>query len=163
MVAASAETTSNGMGADEVDYEARVEALVREKERVAEEWAMCQYDPYRASPGSKYDRYDLTVDHYEGDRATEIKLCSFKRPHMRGLHCAWISFFFAFMVCSRSREGNLRPDSLSRYLTLFCFLFRYGLHLPHFSRKFEIFSVSPRQTCGILQLPTILSLSWGVS
>lgn len=33
-----------------------------------------------------------------GDRGTVIKLFSFKRPHMRGLHCAWISFFLAFMI-----------------------------------------------------------------
>ena len=31
-----------------------------------------------------------------GDRATEIKLLSFKRPHMRGFHFAWFGFFMAF-------------------------------------------------------------------
>jgi hypothetical protein len=122
MAAASpAETTSNGMGADEADYEARVEALLLEKQRIAEEWAMCQDDPYRASPGSKYDRYDLTVDHHEGDRATEIKIFSFKRPHMRGLHCAWISFFFAFMVCftqSRRERDSLSGSLISHSVLL---------------------------------------------
>jgi NNP family nitrate/nitrite transporter-like MFS transporter len=98
MVAVPVETISNGMGSDQADYEARIDALLAEKQRLADEWEMCKDDPYRASPGSKYERYDLTVDHHEGDRATEIKLWSFKRPHMRGLHCAWISFFFAFMV-----------------------------------------------------------------
>jgi NNP family nitrate/nitrite transporter-like MFS transporter len=91
-------TTSNGMGADEADYSARREALEQEKEGLAEEWELCKTDPYRASPGSNFKRYDVTVDYHEGDRATEIKLCSFKRPHMRGLHCAWISFFCAFLV-----------------------------------------------------------------
>jgi MFS transporter, NNP family, nitrate/nitrite transporter len=57
-----------------------------------------QQDPFAGSPGSKYERYDLPVDHEEGDRAMEIKLCSWKRPHMRGFHCAWISFFLAFMI-----------------------------------------------------------------
>jgi hypothetical protein len=98
MVAVPVETISNGVGADQADYEARIDALLAEKQRLADEWEMCQDDPYRASPGSKYERYELTVDHHEGDRATEINLFSFKRPHMRGLHCAWISFFFAFMV-----------------------------------------------------------------
>jgi hypothetical protein len=98
MVAVPAETISNGMGSDQADYEARIDALLAEKQRLADEWELCQDDPHRASPGSKYERYDLTVDHHEGDRATEIKLWSFKRPHMRGFHCAWISFFFAFLV-----------------------------------------------------------------
>lgn len=62
------------------------------------EWEACLGDPYKASPESKYDRYNVTVDHTAGDRATEIKLCSLQRPHMRALHCAWISFFLAFMI-----------------------------------------------------------------
>lgn len=59
------------------------------------EWAR---DPCKGSPNSKYERYDLPVDQEEGDRATEIRLFSFKRPHMRALHCAWISFFLAFTL-----------------------------------------------------------------
>jgi len=55
-------------------------------------------DPYAGSPGSKYPSYDLPVEHEEGDRAMELKLFSFKRPHMRALHCAWISFFLAFTI-----------------------------------------------------------------
>jgi MFS transporter, NNP family, nitrate/nitrite transporter len=55
-------------------------------------------DPYLASPNSKYERYAIRVAHEEGDRGLEIRLCSFKRPHMRALHCAWISFFLAFTV-----------------------------------------------------------------
>lgn len=55
-------------------------------------------NPYAASPESVYDHYNVKVDHDHGDRAQEIKLCSCVRPHMRGLHCAWISFFLAFMI-----------------------------------------------------------------
>lgn len=57
-----------------------------------------RFDPYEASPHSKYDSYNVTVDREAGDRATEIKLFSLQRPHMRGLHCAWVSFFLAFTI-----------------------------------------------------------------
>lgn len=57
-----------------------------------------QRDPYAATPHSKYARYELAVDHEAGDRAMELRLCSWKRPHMRGFHCAWISFFFSFLI-----------------------------------------------------------------
>lgn len=66
--------------------------------RLQREWELCTNDPYKACPQSKYDRYDVTVDHIEGDRATQIKLQSFQRPHMRGFHCAWFSFFLAFTI-----------------------------------------------------------------
>jgi NNP family nitrate/nitrite transporter-like MFS transporter len=59
------------------------------------EWAK---DPYKASPESCFDRYYVKVDHDYGDRASEIKFCSLKRPHMRALHCAYISFFLAFLI-----------------------------------------------------------------
>lgn len=55
-------------------------------------------DPHAASPDSKYARYELRVDRDAGDRALELRLWSWQRPHMRGLHCAWISFFLAFTV-----------------------------------------------------------------
>ena len=70
----------------------------QERERNLQIWSECSRDSKRASPNSKYERYDIPVDHMEGDRGTKIKLLSFKRPHMRGLHCAWISFFLAFMI-----------------------------------------------------------------
>jgi NNP family nitrate/nitrite transporter-like MFS transporter len=41
--------------------------------------------------------YDVKVDPAEYDRATEIKLRSFKRPHMRAFHMSWIGFFLAFI------------------------------------------------------------------
>mmetsp|Transcript_31619 Transcript_31619/g.58282 ORF Transcript_31619/g.58282 Transcript_31619/m.58282 type:complete len:368 (+) Transcript_31619:128-1231(+) len=57
-----------------------------------------EVDPYVASPASRYTRYDLRVDSRQNDRATEIKIFSWKRPHSRAMHCAWISFFLAFMI-----------------------------------------------------------------
>jgi NNP family nitrate/nitrite transporter-like MFS transporter len=61
-------------------------------------WEECGKGGYKASPESIYDRYEVPVDQYEGDRALKIKLWSFQRPHMRGFHCAWISFFLAFTI-----------------------------------------------------------------
>lgn len=43
-----------------------------------------------------YQTYDLKIDPNQADKATEIKLCSFKRPHMRAFHCSWWGFFIAF-------------------------------------------------------------------
>jgi NNP family nitrate/nitrite transporter-like MFS transporter len=72
--------------------------MEQEALRIQGVWEECSVDPYKASPQSMYDRYDVPVDHHEGDRATEIKLFSIQRPHMRGFHCAWISFFLAFTM-----------------------------------------------------------------
>ncbi|KAL3934778.1 MAG: hypothetical protein SGBAC_009574 [Bacillariaceae sp.] len=66
--------------------------------RVRQQWEECAQDSRRASPNSKYERYEIPVDHMDGDRGTQINLFSFKRPHMRGLHCAWISFFLFFII-----------------------------------------------------------------
>jgi len=38
------------------------------------------------------------VDPDQDDKATEIKLCNFSRPHMRAFHCSWWSFFIAFFI-----------------------------------------------------------------
>jgi len=46
----------------------------------------------------KYESYDLPVDPKQGDRATALKLWSFKRPHMRAFHCSWFGFFLAFFM-----------------------------------------------------------------
>lgn len=46
----------------------------------------------------KYKTYALKVDPEQDDKATEIKLCNFARPHMRAFHCAWWSFFIAFFI-----------------------------------------------------------------
>ena len=46
----------------------------------------------------KFQTYNLKVDPNQDDRATEIKLCSFARPHMRAFHCSWWNFFIAFFI-----------------------------------------------------------------
>jgi len=46
----------------------------------------------------KYSSYSINVDPEQDDKATEIKLCSFARPHMRAFHCSWWCFFIAFFI-----------------------------------------------------------------
>lgn len=46
----------------------------------------------------KYQTYVLAVDPDQDDKASEIKLCSFARPHMRAFHCSWWCFFIAFFI-----------------------------------------------------------------
>jgi NNP family nitrate/nitrite transporter-like MFS transporter len=46
----------------------------------------------------KYQTYSVNVDPNQDDKATEIKLLNFKRPHMRAFHCSWGGFFTAFFI-----------------------------------------------------------------
>jgi len=46
----------------------------------------------------KYAPYKLKVDEDQDDKATELKLNCFARPHMRAFHCSWWSFFIAFFI-----------------------------------------------------------------
>ena len=46
----------------------------------------------------KYQTYSVNVDPNQDDKATEIKLLNFKRPHMRAFHCSWFCFFIAFFI-----------------------------------------------------------------
>jgi NNP family nitrate/nitrite transporter-like MFS transporter len=46
----------------------------------------------------KYSEYSIKTDPEQDDKATEIKLCSFARPHMRAFHCSWWGFFIAFFI-----------------------------------------------------------------
>jgi NNP family nitrate/nitrite transporter-like MFS transporter len=46
----------------------------------------------------KYAEYSIDTDPEQDDKATEIKLCSFARPHMRAFHCSWWGFFIAFFI-----------------------------------------------------------------
>lgn len=43
-------------------------------------------------------KYSLRVDKEDDDKACELKLCGFARPHMRAFHFAWWSFFIAFFI-----------------------------------------------------------------
>lgn len=40
--------------------------------------------------------FEIATDPLQQDKATEIRLLSFQRPHMRAFHFAWMSFFIAF-------------------------------------------------------------------
>ncbi|KAJ8554898.1 hypothetical protein ON010_g9586 [Phytophthora cinnamomi] len=42
------------------------------------------------------ESFDISTDPLQADKATEIRLFSFSRPHMRAFHYSWISFFIAF-------------------------------------------------------------------
>jgi NNP family nitrate/nitrite transporter-like MFS transporter len=53
---------------------------------------------YQAGADSKFETYSVLVDPEKEDRAVEIALYSAARPHMRGFHFAWISFFVAFFA-----------------------------------------------------------------
>jgi len=48
-------------------------------------------------PHQTDDSYDVPVDPKQQDKATTLKLNSFKRPHMRAFHFAWFGFFMAFV------------------------------------------------------------------
>jgi NNP family nitrate/nitrite transporter-like MFS transporter len=46
----------------------------------------------------KYRSYEIDVDPDQDDKATEILISSFARPHMRAFHCSWWGFFIAFFI-----------------------------------------------------------------
>eukprot|EP00587_Corethron_hystrix_P005161 CAMPEP_0113328466 /NCGR_PEP_ID=MMETSP0010_2-20120614/20048_1 /TAXON_ID=216773 ORGANISM="Corethron hystrix, Strain 308" /NCGR_SAMPLE_ID=MMETSP0010_2 /ASSEMBLY_ACC=CAM_ASM_000155 /LENGTH=479 /DNA_ID=CAMNT_0000189823 /DNA_START=49 /DNA_END=1488 /DNA_ORIENTATION=+ /assembly_acc=CAM_ASM_000155 len=52
----------------------------------------------KPSEGSKWSEYHVAFDPNDDDKATEIKLCNFARPHMRAFHCSWLGFFIAFFI-----------------------------------------------------------------
>ena len=43
-------------------------------------------------------RGPLPTDPLQDNKATELRILSFERPHMRAFHCSWISFFVSFFV-----------------------------------------------------------------
>jgi NNP family nitrate/nitrite transporter-like MFS transporter len=47
---------------------------------------------------SRYSTYSIKTDPDNDDKATEIKLCNFSRPHMRAFHFSWMCFFIAFFI-----------------------------------------------------------------
>ncbi|KAH7468801.1 hypothetical protein PRIC1_010107 [Phytophthora ramorum] len=54
--------------------------------------------PHDAEAGGfrRRTNFDIKTDPEQADRATEIKLFSAARPHMRAFHFSWLSFFIAF-------------------------------------------------------------------
>lgn len=59
---------------------------------------MADIDTGKDEGWKKYEKYALKVDPAQNDKATEIKLCNFARPHMRAFHCSWWTFFIAFFI-----------------------------------------------------------------
>ncbi|GAX22385.1 hypothetical protein FisN_8Hh371 [Fistulifera solaris] len=51
-----------------------------------------------ATEWKKYSEYKVNVDPDQDDKATEIKLFSIARPHMRAFHMSWFGFFMAFFI-----------------------------------------------------------------
>jgi hypothetical protein len=50
------------------------------------------------APDSDFRTYQVKVSRDQQDRAVDIPLYSFARPHMRAFHLSWIAFFVAFFV-----------------------------------------------------------------
>ena len=46
----------------------------------------------------KFKHYHIEVSSEQDDKAKELLLCSFARPHMRAFHCSWCGFFIAFFI-----------------------------------------------------------------
>eukprot|EP00934_Nitzschia_sp_Nitz4_P004365 Nitzschia sp. Nitz4//scaffold234_size30613//21298//23176//NITZ4_007965-RA/size30613-augustus-gene-0.26-mRNA-1//1//CDS//3329543422//4355//frame0 len=46
----------------------------------------------------KAQNFDIMYNAERGFRATELKFCSFHRPHMRAMHASWICFFASGFV-----------------------------------------------------------------
>ncbi|RLN95316.1 hypothetical protein BBJ28_00023833, partial [Nothophytophthora sp. Chile5] len=65
--------------------------------------------------------FEISTDPHQGDRATEIRLFSFDRPHMRAFHYSWLSFFIAFfgwfsippLMPTIKKQLNLTEDQVS--------------------------------------------------
>jgi MFS transporter, NNP family, nitrate/nitrite transporter len=54
--------------------------------------------PALATDRKKYPEYYIETDPDQDDKATELRMCSFRRPHMRAFHGAWFGFFMAFFI-----------------------------------------------------------------
>ena len=58
-------------------------------------------DEDEASMGSTQSQlvtYNIRTDPRQHDKATEIIICSFERPHMRAFHASWFGFFIGFVM-----------------------------------------------------------------
>ena len=56
----------------------------------------------KATEGGNGRNFVLKVD--DDHKATELKLCSMARPHMRAFHYSWWSFFIAFFIWFSSAQ-----------------------------------------------------------
>ncbi|KAL3664965.1 hypothetical protein V7S43_010140 [Phytophthora oleae] len=67
------------------------------------------------------ESYNISTDPLQADKATEIQLFSFARPHMRAFHFSWLSFFIAFfgwfsippLLPTIKEKLNLTEDQVS--------------------------------------------------
>jgi len=59
---------------------------------------MSEVDTGAPTEWKKYDTYVCATDPDQDDKASEIRLCNFSRPHMRAFHCSWVGFFIAFFI-----------------------------------------------------------------
>ncbi|KAL3664963.1 hypothetical protein V7S43_010138 [Phytophthora oleae] len=79
--------------------------------------------PHDAETGGFRRRtsFDIKTDPEQADRATEIKLFSVARPHMRAFHFSWLSFFIAFfgwfsippLMPTIKKQLKLTPNQVS--------------------------------------------------
>jgi NNP family nitrate/nitrite transporter-like MFS transporter len=77
-----------------------ITALARTADHKSNSYQSMPTDPYRQIPvlqsRPRQFSFDICTDPQQGDKATEIRLFSFQRPHMRAFHYSWLSFFIAF-------------------------------------------------------------------
>ena len=64
-----------------------------------------QYKFTETSPGT-WKIGSMPVDPHQGWKAKEIQLFSFQRPHMRGFHFAWSSFFARRAASPRDSDAS---------------------------------------------------------
>jgi hypothetical protein len=51
-----------------------------------------------AASETKFGQCMIKVDPLQDNKASEIKLCSFARPHMRAFHFSWWCYHVAFLM-----------------------------------------------------------------
>lgn len=65
-------------------------------ESIPGEWS--EIDSAKEALLERAQNFSITYDIDRGCRGTELKFCSFARPHMRAFHASWICFFTSFFV-----------------------------------------------------------------
>jgi hypothetical protein len=92
----------------EARYSLKVDDCVNSRENIAyyndatecqEEVAGSSFDRQSIVMNeTKFGQYMIKVDPLQDYKASEIKLCSFARPHMRAFHFSWWSYHVAFLM-----------------------------------------------------------------